>query len=563
MLACGGGSSSPDATPVPPDAAPLPPDAAPVAQKKLYPDWVKSLELRRSVSVLKEPSDASVKIGNIAAGMRVRWRGVKVAKGCPKRWVNIEPFGWLCERHFRYSKKPPVTQEFPHLGRQEVVPGYYGKIHAEDAKVYRYENGRMVPIRDVEGSVTVRRYGVKTVTEEDGTTKRYWDMGGREYVRREDLYAHGPTRWHGQRIGDDTEWQLPMGFAAKHKHPKHKVAVFSKPKGGKWVRSIKMRTQVSILEELTNDKGEAKWYRIGENEWVMAQDIRVARKTKPPIGTLPNERWFDIYLPEQVMVAYEGERPVYATLISSGQMKYRTPTGIFRVFVKFAETKMSGQMGDEEAYSVATVPWTQYYAKDFALHTSYWHNNFGIGVSHGCVNLTPIDARFLYFWSDPVVPAGWSAAHGTDKHPGSLVRVRSEKDNDPFFYGYARKVLKRRLDKLGLPMPPKPPPFVSKEQELKMAAEEKKKLEELRAKKEAEKARLRGEDPDAKKDEAKAAKKDEAKKADAKKAEPKKPVKKGPTPEELAAMDLRRASKKKAPVKKPDPAKKPDPKPKK
>jgi hypothetical protein len=86
-----------------------------------------------------------------------------------------------------------------------------------------------------------------------------------------------------------------------------------------------------------------------------------------------------------------------------------------------------------------------FYAKDFALHTAYWHDRFGNTRSHGCVNLSPIDARTLYFWSDPQVPMGWSMAHGVFERPGSMVRIRNRDNPDPSFEGYARRVQEARL----------------------------------------------------------------------------------------------------------------------
>ena len=79
-----------------------------------------------------------------------------------------------------------------------------------------------------------------------------------------------------------------------------------------------------------------------------------------------------------------------------------------------------------------------YYDRDFALHTSYWHDGFGSPRSHGCVNLAPRDARILYQWSSPDVPPGWTAVYGDEDHPGSLVRVRSHRDPEPAYRGYAR-----------------------------------------------------------------------------------------------------------------------------
>ena len=65
-----------------------------------------------------------------------------------------------------------------------------------------------------------------------------------------------------------------------------------------------------------------------------------------------------------------------------------------------------------------------FYDRSYAIHTAYWHDSFGREVSHGCVNVAPLDARFLFGWTAPVVPPGWSYINATDDEPGSLVRIR-------------------------------------------------------------------------------------------------------------------------------------------
>jgi len=116
-----------------------------------------------------------------------------------------------------------------------------------------------------------------------------------------------------------------------------------------------------------------------------------------------------------------------------------------RMWLKESEADMKGLNG-EDPYSVATVPWTQFFSpeKGLALHTAYWHDQFGTRRSHGCVNLAPRDARWLYFWSDPQVPPGWTMAAGVVEAPGSIVRIRTKEDPAPEAKGYAKKVLEAR-----------------------------------------------------------------------------------------------------------------------
>jgi hypothetical protein len=76
-------------------------------------------------------------------------------------------------------------------------------------------------------------------------------------------------------------------------------------------------------------------------------------------------------------------------------------------------------------FELRDVPWIQYFASGYALHGAYWHDVFGIPRSHGCVNLSPIDARVVFRWTDPPVPEGWHGINvGTDMGEGTTVVIR-------------------------------------------------------------------------------------------------------------------------------------------
>jgi hypothetical protein len=217
-----------------------------------------------------------------------------------------------------------------------------------------------------------------------------------------------------------------------------------KPIGGV-DRQLPARTPVSLLETFADKAGKPISYRIGDGEWIAAVDVRAFTPVAPPPMMLPNERWIDVDLDAQILVAFEGDQPVYSTMVSSGAKDTPTETGVYRMWLKESEADMKGLNG-EDPYSVATVPWTQFFSpeKGLALHTAYWHDQFGHARSHGCVNLAPRDARWLYFWSDPQVPPGWTMAAGVTEAPGSIVRIRSAVDPTPEAKGYAKKVLEAR-----------------------------------------------------------------------------------------------------------------------
>ncbi|HET6612892.1 MAG TPA: L,D-transpeptidase, partial [Kofleriaceae bacterium] len=106
----------------------------------------------------------------------------------------------------------------------------------------------------------------------------------------------------------------------------------------------------------------------------------------------------------------EGDTPVFSTLVSSGKPGHDTPTGLYRVERKYLYKTMRGE-DKNGPYSVQEVPWTMYFHDAYAVHGAYWHDVFGRPRSHGCVNVPPADARWLYYWSEPALPRGWSSMY--------------------------------------------------------------------------------------------------------------------------------------------------------
>jgi hypothetical protein len=167
--------------------------------------------------------------------------------------------------------------------------------------------------------------------------------------------------------------------------------------------------------------------RLDEGGWVLANDLARPSLAAPPaeVGDRP-EPWIDVELASQTLVAYRGTRPVYATLVSTGRPGSETRTGVHRIWVKLTTTDMnSGGGGDDEAhYSLEEVPFVQFFDDATALHGAYWHGDFGHARSHGCVNLAPIDAAWLFDFTGPRLPAGWAAVYPALPQEGAVVRVR-------------------------------------------------------------------------------------------------------------------------------------------
>ena len=116
----------------------------------------------------------------------------------------------------------------------------------------------------------------------------------------------------------------------------------------------------------------------------------------PPAGT---GRRFLVDLSEQRLYAYEGDTMVRTTLISSGLPEYPTVIGTYSIYLKYESTRMVGP-----GYDLSNVPYTMYFYKGYGLHGTYWHNNFGTPMSHGCVNMPTEEAQWAFYWADYGTP---------------------------------------------------------------------------------------------------------------------------------------------------------------
>ncbi|MGE5601533.1 MAG: L,D-transpeptidase family protein [Nitrososphaerales archaeon] len=110
-------------------------------------------------------------------------------------------------------------------------------------------------------------------------------------------------------------------------------------------------------------------------------------------------RWIDVDISSQRLTAYQGNIPVFSALISSGLPKTPTVIGRFKVYTKLRSTRMRGP-----GYDLPGVPYTMYFYKGYAIHGTYWHNNFGHQMSHGCVNMRTADAGWLFNWASVGTP---------------------------------------------------------------------------------------------------------------------------------------------------------------
>lgn len=136
----------------------------------------------------------------------------------------------------------------------------------------------------------------------------------------------------------------------------------------------------------------------------VASPVKLAAPTIESIeqDRAAGKKWIEVNLTEQKTYAWEGEQLAKEFLISSGLPGTPTVQGVYRMRVRTRSQTMSG--GDRAAgtyYSLPNVEWVQYFYADYSFHGTYWHNNFGNPMSHGCVNMTNEDAEWLFRWSMP------------------------------------------------------------------------------------------------------------------------------------------------------------------
>lgn len=310
-----------------------------------------------------------------------------------------------------------------------------------------------------------RRFAITTDLRLAPTTKLKPDTG---------------SPWHGVEIEDPS--MLPFAFVREQGAARFSISGGSATRG----EELAHRSVVSLAGKVKRADAGERYLATKGDDYVRASDVGVviAPRTWPKAAEA-GEKWVEVSLSQQTLVLWEGKRPVYATLVSTGRAEYPTLTGEFRIKNKHITATMDSnessdvgggpvrktaqkskgesskdakkdtkkdkkadpkkkddkagaaaipKKGDGEygvtkrrgegTYALRDVPYIQYFAAGFALHAAYWHDVFGKQRSHGCVNLSPIDAHRVFKWTEPAIPEGWHAINtGEEFGEGTTVIV--------------------------------------------------------------------------------------------------------------------------------------------
>jgi hypothetical protein len=388
------------------------------------PAWVKSARiLKDDEPLVASPWAGAPRRGSAARDVRLPVFAARPGAGCKGRWLQVGPAAWACEDAVELSADLPVDPRMRTLREtSDGLPFRYHFVGPDGSFAYKRLRSADLEAPDMQ---LEPGFGVAIVEERSEGGARYGRTHNDLWIPMRDLSPARSLAFQGEAIA---EGSLPSVFAWV---VADSAKVFTSPQSFAQTDGKRSRFElVPLLQEAGS--GASRFLKIGESAWLSARDVQRPSIADPPpeVNDAAGERWIDIDLATQTLVAYEGRRAVFATLVSTGKGRegspYETPRGVHRIWIKLFASNMDN-LEDESAaryYRMEDVPYVQYFSKGVGLHGVYWHRSFGHERSHGCVNLAPLDAQRLFWWTSPRMPAGWTAVLPGAYEPGTVVRVR-------------------------------------------------------------------------------------------------------------------------------------------
>ena len=387
-----------------------------------WPTTTKSLRATTETDVKRAPTRGE-RYGRLAENTRVAWKQILASRGGCRAYLEIEPRGWVCAKDLEPSElaAAPAPRIEPAKIVERALARSFTTVDPKGVRAYdsvgdirRGERGKRLV-----GSTLLRQAG-ETVTVGGALFAR--TVFG--YVAADLVLAHATSRFEGVDVKPGAAWPFAWAVPNKRAERADRVPVRAAPsEPASHVRDLERRAIVAVLE---TQNGFA---RIGTDQWVALADLRIAQSSKRPDGIRPDERWLDVDLDQQVLVAYDGDRPVFATLVSTGKGR-STPTSLHRIKKKLATTRIKSPPIALGTWDFKDVPFSMEFRKYYAIHSAYWHDGFGDRRSHGCVNVSPRDGRFLFEWTYPQAPTGWLQGDARSDE-GTPIRLRNAKVPNP------------------------------------------------------------------------------------------------------------------------------------
>lgn len=421
------------------------------------------------LSIRSGPSPDARRIGSLRLGARIRLRDRRhPSERCATGWYPVHPRGWVCAGQgiemgtepvdsTIAQVPPPANEPLPYAYQrvqQKMTAEYHRPPSAEEqratwayarrylslveedpAKAERLQQGELPgePLRPSRVRRFLDRgfYVTTPVQDTPGESEFMRTVQG-SYVWRARLARRTGSDFQGVLAPEGEALRLPIVWMRRTARPRRQ-----RPRGDGTIRWAE-NTDLEVQERQTLVEGWLRRERHGERmmhvlegeRYFLSWFLSVAEPPPPEITNrfefADDEVWVHVNLAEQNLVVYRGHLPIFATLISSGMDGHETPTGFFRIQRKLKTATMAslGPDAGEDRYRIEDVPWTQYFDGSIAIHGAFWHGRFGLERSHGCVNLSPTDARTVFELTGPTLPEGWHAMEAnSDEAPGSRVIV--------------------------------------------------------------------------------------------------------------------------------------------
>ena len=215
---------------------------------------------------------------------------------------------------------------------------------------------------------------------------------GGEWIRAADAKPAQASRFTGMLLPDG--WAQPFAIILDRTgiYASLRPGAAASAESGFVTRRYRL---VNIFARAEDEAGNV-WYLVGPRQWIRQELVAKFAPAERPSGV--SGRWAAVDLFEQTLIAYEDDKPVFATVISSGMAGWETDEGVFDIWARLVSDSMSGEAGGPDAYALQSVPWVLYFNRGQSLHGAYWHDSFGYRRSKGCVNMSVSDARWLYDW---------------------------------------------------------------------------------------------------------------------------------------------------------------------
>lgn len=369
-------------------------------------------------------SDAALR-GRIGKGRAFRYETTVPGPGCPgAMWARLGEHAYVCLADARPAE--------PHSDADETL--YYARLRKTHpaprwASLAELERGA-APLDELAPDHDYAFVARKQSRNQAALI----DRRGRVVLER-DVQRFVPSTFQGRDLqahpvppGKTLAWVVAWPGA-----PVRTDGVDDVP-GGPTVRY-----QTELLLETQAQGSDPDWLQIDDLGAVEARAVRQWSPEIPrPTHMKADEVWIDVDLGRQILTVLAGDEPIFVTLVSSG-LRSPTPRGVFRIQHKLVADTMESAPGDADVYEVEAVPFVQYFAGGYALHGAYWHNRFGRPLSHGCVNLSPADAKHVFSLTAPHLGGGWAEAYETVHERGTVVQIRkgevspTDRRRDPVF----------------------------------------------------------------------------------------------------------------------------------